>query len=307
MFVVAIVVFLPLAANYAKNWDQFMAPMNRVSLLGRWMENETAITGKPSWRILAEQIWIGAKAFTSQDLRAWYTPETPILRSFSAGFFLLGIALIAVEWRKPQNWLLLGWIGSFVLAGGLSESTPAAQRYIGAAPAAALVLGYSLAGTRERLTSVWKGGAKVLAVISLVIVILLAASDANFYFNDFSKRGDYAGANTAIAQHLATLLAARPEGTQVAFFGVPRMGYRSIPTLPYLAPHVIGIDMVQPLGSEENPHIEPGHVIFVFLPDHLEDLRALQVQYPTQPVVEVTGGDGDILYWYVEFEHYPQG
>ena len=307
MFLVAIVVVLPLAGNYAKHLDQFMAPMNRVSLLGRWLENEINITGKPGWRILADQIWISLQAFTSADLRAWYTPGTPILRSFAGGFFLLGVALMGVEWRKPQNWLLLLWLGVFVLAGGLSESTPAAQRYIGVAPAAALVLAYALAGISDRLATALKGGAKAFAAISLVIVILLAASDINFYFNDFSRRGDYAGANTAIAQHLATLLQERPAGTQVVFFGLPRMGFRSIPTLPYLAPHAVGMDMVQPLGSAENPAISPGPVIFVFLPDHESDLESLQGQFLGHPVRQALGATGDFLYWYVEFDDYPNG
>lgn len=305
MFLIAAVVFLPLAANYARQFDQFMAPMNRVSLLGRWLENETAITGKPGLRILGKQLWISLQAFTNADVRAWYTPGTPILRSFAAGFFLLGIAFIAVEWRKQQNWLVLFWLGIFVLAGGLSESTPAAQRYVGAAPAAALVVGYGLAGFSDQLATALKGGAKVFAVISFIIVILLAASDVNFYFNDFSQRGDYAGANTAVAQHLATLLQERPAGTQVAFFGLPRMGYRSIPTLPYLAPHAIGLDMMQPLGSPQNPPIDPGPVIFVFLPEHDGDLKALQTMFPDRPIQQALGAEGESLYWYVEFESYP--
>jgi len=307
MFIVAIVVVMPLAGNYAKHLDQFMAPTNRVSLLGRWLDNEMVITGQPGWRILTKELWISLQAFTNADLRAWYTPGTPILRSFAAGFFLLGVALISVEWRKMQHWLLLLWLGVFVLAGGLSESTPAAQRYSGAAPAAALVVGYALAGISGRLATALKRGSQAFAAISLAIAILLAASDINFYFNDFTNRGDYAGANTAIAQHLATYLKEKPAGIQVVFFGLPRMGYRSISTLPYLAPQAIGLDMVRPLGSAENPGINPGPTIFVFLPEHEADLMNLQALFPDHPIQQALGATGDFLYWYVEFEDYPSG
>ncbi len=305
MFLIAIVVFLPLAANYARHFDQFMAPMQRVSLLGPWLDNEMQITGQPAWRILANQLWLSLQAFTNTNLRHWYTPETPMLRSFAAGFFLLGIALIGLEWKKPQHWLLLMWLGVFVISGGMSESTPAAQRYIGAAPAAAIVLGYSLAGISDRLATALKRDAQVFATLSLIIVVLLAASDVNFYFNDFTNRGDYSGTNTAIADHLARFLQGKPDGTQVAFFGQPRMGYRSISTLPYLAPNAIGLDMGQPFGSAENPAINFGPVIFVFLPEHQSDLDLLKLQYPNVSVQEADGVTGEFLYWYVEFSDYP--
>ena len=307
MFLVAVVVFLPLAANYARHFDQFMAPMQRVSLLGEWLKNEVQNTGQPGWRILAGQLWVSLQAFTNTNLRHWYTPEVPMLRSFAAGFFLLGVALIGLEWRKPQHWLLLMWLGVFVVSGGMSESTPAAQRYIGAAPAAAIVLGYALAGIGDRLAAVLKQSAPVFTAISLALVILLAASDVNFYFNDFTPRGDYGGPNNGVAQHLADFLQSKPVGVQVAFFGVPRMGYRSIATLPYLAPHAVGLDFTQPLGSPENPEIIPGYVIFVFLPEHQGDLELLRFQYPDQRVQEAFGLTGEFLYWYVEFEDYPNG
>lgn len=305
MFLVAVVVFLPLAANYARHFDQFMAPMQRVSLLGPWLQNEVQITGQPAWRILANQLWLSVQAFTNTNLRHWYTPEAPMLRSFAAGFFLLGVALIGSELRKPQHWLLLMWLGVFVVSGGMSESTPAAQRYIGAAPAAAIVLSYALAGISARLAVALKRGAQAFAVISLIVVILLAASDVNFYFNDFTSRGDYAGTNTAIAQHLATYLQSKPAGTQVAFFGQPRMGYRSISTLPYLAPNAVGLDFGQPLGSADNPEIQPGSAVFVFLPEHQADLDTLRLQYPNATVYEAFGLTGQFLYWYVEFADYP--
>jgi 4-amino-4-deoxy-L-arabinose transferase-like glycosyltransferase len=305
MFLIAIVIFLPLAANYARHVDQFLAPMQRVSLLGPWLQNEEQITGQPGWRILASQLWVSLQAFTNTQLRHWYTPGVAMLRSFAAGFFLLGAALIGIEWRKPQNWLLLMWLGVFVVSGGMSESTPAAQRYIGAAPAAAIVLGYALAGISDRLTAALKQSAKAFTVISLAIVALLAADDLNFYFNDFTRRGDYAGTNTAIAQYLATYLQDKPAGMQVAFFGEPRMGYRSISTLPYLAPNAVGLDFSQPLGAVENPEIQPGPVVFVFLPEHAADLDILLFQYPNVAVHEVRGLADECLYWYVEFETYP--
>jgi hypothetical protein len=83
------------------------------------------------------------------------------------------------------------------------------------------------------------------------------------------------------------------------------MGYLSISSLPYLAPKAIGLDMGQPLGSAENPAINPGYVIFVFLPEHLSDLENLKALFPHQSIRQALGLNGDFLYWYVEFQDYP--
>ncbi len=305
MFLVAIVVFFPLAANYARHWDQFMAPMQRVSILGPWLQNEQQITGQPAWRILAHQLWLSMQAFTNTNLRHWYTPEVPMLRSFAAGFFLLGIALMAAEWRKPQHWLLALWLGAFTLSGALSESTPAAQRYIGVAPAAALVLGYLLSQVAERLANLWPTGKKALPAVALILAISLAASDINFYFRDFTPRGEYGGPNNAVAQYLANYLLTQPSGIQVAFFGQSRMGYLSISSLPYLAPAAKGLDMNQPWGSPENPALQAGPTVFVFLPEHETDVEALLSNYPQATVQKEFDLDGNLLYWYVELPNYP--
>ncbi len=305
LFLAAIVIFMPLAVNYGLHINEFLAPMQRVSLLGPWLQNEMANTGLPAWRILGAQLWQSVQSFTNANLRHWYTPEVPILRSFAAGFFLLGVILLAIDWRKPQNWLLALWLGIFTLSGGLSESTPAAQRYIGVAPAAALLLGFALNGIAERLTVFWPRAKKLLAASALVIVSLLALSDVNFYFSHFTPRGEYAGPNAAVAQRLANYLQDQPAGMQVAFWGQPRMGYLSISSIPYLAPQVIGMDMLQPLGSPENPQLVPGRVVFVFLPEHQSDVEALLSSYPQVEVKKQFDMNGELLYWYVELFSYP--
>lgn len=305
LFFAAIVIFLPLATNYALHVNEFLAPMQRVSLLGPWLENEMANTGQPAWRILGAQIWQSVQSFTNTNLRHWYTPEVPILRSFAAGFFLLGAFLLALDWRKPQTWLLALWLGAFTISGGLSESTPAAQRYIGVAPAVALVLGYSLNNITERLMVFWPRAKNLLAAAALATILLLTLSDINFYFRKFTPRGEYAGPNAAVAQHLANYLQDKPAGTQVAFFGQPRMGYYSISSISFLAPQVIGLDMVQSIGAPENPQLTPGPVVFVFLPENESAVENLLSLYPQVVVQKEFDMKGELLYWYVEMFSYP--
>jgi hypothetical protein len=228
-----------------------------------------------------------------------------MLRSFAAGFFLLGIVLLFAEWRKPQHLLLALWLGAFTLSGALSESTPAAQRYIGVAPAAALVLGYGLSAIRERLAALWPAAKKALPALAIAVTVLLAISDMNFYFRDFTPRGEYGGPNNAVAQHLADYLQKQPGAIQVAFFGQPRMGYLSISSLPYLAYKAEGVDMDASLGSAENPQLHAGPTLFVFLPEHEADVEFLLTSYPQATVQKQFDMDGNLLYWYVELPNYP--
>lgn len=299
MFLVMLIVFIPLLTNYIKDFDQFLAPMQRVSLIGSWLQNELQLTSQPAWQILANQVWLSIQGFTNTALRHWYTPGIPILQPAAAAFFLLGLVLMLLTWRRLQHWLVWLWLAAFTLSGGLSESTPAAQRYIGVVPAAALVIGYSLSQISKRLADVWIPAKRGLAVVAVLAALLLAAMDINFYFLDFTPRGEYAGENTAVAHHLATYLQTQPPGTQVAFFGAPRMGYRSISTLPYLAPSAIGIDMVLPFDAPENPDLASAPTIFVFLPENEIGVQELAGLYPGNQPRQEYGLNHQLLYWYV--------
>ncbi|MEX2161583.1 MAG: glycosyltransferase family 39 protein [Anaerolineales bacterium] len=304
MFLVVLVVFYPLLVNYLADLDQFAAPMQRVSLLGPWLENEQQITGLPGWQILGSQLWVSVQAFTNTNLRHWYTPEAPILLPAPAAFFLLGLVLMILQWRRPQHWLIVLWLAAFTVAGGLSESTPAAQRYIGAAPAAALVIGFSLNQISKHLAALWKPAKAGLAAGAIAVAVIIAAANVNFYFWDFTPRGEYSSDNTAVAQHLANYLRGKPPGTQVAFFGQPRMGYRSIATIPFLAPQAIGLDMQLPVDAADNPDLTPGPTVFVFLPENEVGIEELRAAYPQAAAKGEYGLQHRLLYWYVEIAAY---
>ena len=192
--------------------------------------------------------------------------------------------------------MLLIWIGSFILIGGLSVPVSAAQRYIAVLPACALVIGFALDEIGSLLETAWQKRRKWLSAASLAIIVTLSISDLYFYLATYTPVSSMGGVNTLVAQRLADCLQDKEE-IQVAFFGTPRMGYYSINSTAYLAPHVQGLNFNHPWGSDENPRLAAGPVMFVFLPGNEENLSRVIQDYPIGTKSIEVNVDGSILYW----------
>ena len=194
--------------------------------------------------------------------------------------FLLGVGLMLLKIKDNRNWLILSWLLVFAVSGALSESTPAAQRYVAAIPACAVVIGYGFNRMIELAVKIWEKRIKLITVIVLVCAMVVAVDDARFYFYDYTPRSDFGGYHGQIAQHLANTLKGYDSSWEVIFSGWPEMGYYSISSLPYLMPSITGIDIFKPWGDPENPVIKPGKYLFVFLPVRQEDFEACKAQFP---------------------------
>jgi 4-amino-4-deoxy-L-arabinose transferase-like glycosyltransferase len=306
MFGLGFVVFLPLAFFFIRHPADYMAPINRVTLLGPWLENEVKNTGHPAWQILAEQIKMGFEAYTQIPLRVWYAPGTPLIRMPEALFFWGGLLLLLRRYRDGQTWLLALWLIATGLTGGLSESTPAAQRYVAAAPVAVLVIAYALVEGGKWLLKFQPRFAVLAGPVAFVLAIGLSLADAQFYFSDYTPRtltdGSFGGDNTWVAHKLGFYLQSKSSDWQVFFFGVPRMGYLSIPSLPFLAQQITGFDVTQPWGSPDNPQPTSSHLIFVFLPGFDQDRGIVEANYPGGRWLQENMPDGRPLYWLYEYE-----
>lgn len=222
---------------------------------------------------------------------AWAIPSL-------GGLLLIVLALIdSVFARLPATrytWLLL-WIGAGVALGGLSESTPAAQRYILVAPAVALLVTLPLAEVTARFPQATHPK-RVLMVLGIIgILVTIAVLDLRFYFADYTPSLSYSDSNTEVAHNLGLFLydsRLEEQRVQVFFSGQPRMNWDSIATLPYLAPEAAFTDIAQPLTAL--PQWDPSRpAVFVFLPQNFEDLVWVQQTYPGGDTIDrpsVTGG-----------------
>jgi 4-amino-4-deoxy-L-arabinose transferase-like glycosyltransferase len=300
MLLVAMVVSLPLATFFLKHPDEFLAPFNRVSIWGDWMQVTVASTGLSAWQILAQQLGLSFLALFKVPLHFWYDPNVPLLRPLSASLFLIGTITLIARVRDSRFVLLGIWILAFVLTGALSESVPASQRYVAIAPALAICVGYGLSVLLHRLSGFWPGLLGVSFGIGLLAICLIGIDEINFYFYKYTPNSDLGGFNTLVAQRLADYLENKKENWSVLLYGSPNLGYDSIPSLRYRLPDVVGLDMVAPWGSSENPVPQGDHLIFVFLPNHEQDLQQVQSSLPGGKLIEEYGLNHQLLYWSYE-------
>ncbi len=307
MLLAALVVVLPLAWFFATHSVEFRAPMERVSILGEWLQNTVRDTGKPAWRVLGEQMATSFLAFTDVPLRAWYMPGTPLLRPAAAFLFYIGLAFLFFRIKDNRSWLLILWLGIFGATGAFSESTPAAQRYVAAAPAVMIIVALGvdeLITLTEKLLPKWHTWAyRVLMVLAL----LVALDDSRFYFFDYTPNSDFSGFHGQVAQHLANFLQDYDSSWEVIFVGWPDMGYYSISSLPFLAPQIKGVDYFQPWGSPDNPLPDYANVMFAFLPNHADELEQCQKQYPGGRLITAYSDRHEMLYYLYMLQGLPTG
>jgi 4-amino-4-deoxy-L-arabinose transferase-like glycosyltransferase len=297
MGLAATIPVIPLVMFYVRFPNEFLAPLSRFSVLGEWMKNELVITGDTVQAILLRQFSLGFQAFTATPLRHWYMPGTPILREVPAALFLAGLALMLLRLRDERIWLIGLWLAAFGAAGALSESTPASQRYVSVAPAVCLVVAYGVDTTGQYLVRLWPRLRKAIPAVSILLVAALAVDDLRFYFLEYTPNSQFGGDNGWVAQKLGSYLREFPDTTYVAFFGAPRMGFGSIPSLQYLAPQVDGTDMPYAWGSPENPPVSGRPLLYAFLPEREVELRAAMAALPDGELVQMTSPTGGPLVW----------
>ncbi|MEA2008265.1 MAG: glycosyltransferase family 39 protein, partial [Chloroflexota bacterium] len=296
MGLMTLVTFFPLARFFTHHPNDFFAPIARVSILGSWMDNEIRLTEKFPWQIVLKQLKLSFLGYTHMSLRHWYKPEVPILRSLPAALFFLGIAALLQKLRETSAYLLAMWLIIMGIMGGLSVEAPAAQRYMAVAPALAISVGLGLSALSTELSKVWKARAKLISVLAVLTIVLVSADELRFYFLEYTPRSDFGGDNGMVAQRLADYLQDKPSGYQVIFFGPSRMGYDSIRSLPYLAPHIIGITYNEPWGEDDIPKLTGDYLAFVFLPEHQSELEAVQVDYPLGKLLIEKNHNDQVLY-----------
>jgi 4-amino-4-deoxy-L-arabinose transferase-like glycosyltransferase len=298
MLFIAVIISLPLIWHYARNPNTFFEPMDRVALTSSWLKQEMINTGLPAWRVILKQVGLALGSYTYEPLRHWYTPEVPLLRPFAAALFLIGILILFLRRQKWHIVPLMLWLLAFMAIGGLSDSTPASQRYVAAAPVCALLVGYGLSESIELVGNVFNNNKRLVNILSIILVAILAVDELNFYFRVYTPHSviSQARSNPVLAQTLADYLETEPKNMQVVFFGFPIMGYYSIPSPQYLVPEITGIDINQSWSSADKSNITSKHLLFVFLPTNVDQMQPVQVDHPGGKLTSIQAADGELLY-----------
>ena len=289
----ALVVFLPLGLLFLDFPDDFQAPLQRVTVLGPWMDNEVLITGLSPLAIIGRQVGLTALGFTHAPLNLLYNPGAPLLLPGAATLFLIGLVWLLPNFDLRALLLLLP-LAAVVLLGGLSQSAPASQRYVICIVPVAIILAQPLARAAQWLAEAWPARRMLVAGVVGLALVMIATADLDYYFNDVYDSYVLGGGNTVTATAIATYLQGEADSAvQVYFFGFPRMGYRSLSTIPYLVPDLPAEDVDAPLTA---PPAWPltGQTLFLFLPERLSELEQVRAAYPAGRYRPVNRPDGTL-------------
>ena len=294
MGLVALVVFLPLGLFYLSHPNEFMAPMNRVSLSPQWFDVTSRDLGISKAALLWQQFKLNLLVYTDITFRTWYELRTPMLLTIPSIFFFLGIALLFLRKKFAQAWLIGNWLGWITLTGTLSLDSPAAQRFPAAAPAVALLVAFGLKACLDLFIHFWPSWKRVWTAGLVLLMAGIAWGEFQHYFLDYIPRSFY-DENTLTANTVAKYVQGKPAGTQVCMFAEPQMGFTSIASLPYLTPGIKG-DNCQFPATQDRPTPAAG-AVNVFMPHRAEDLDALRQAYPDGKFIEVPGIYRPVLIW----------
>ncbi|MBL8045449.1 MAG: glycosyltransferase family 39 protein [Anaerolineales bacterium] len=307
MLLAALVTLLPLGLFFIRFPDEFFGPMRAVGLTGQMIQEMAAQAQIPPWQFVAQNIFRGLMAFTVLSAQNWYVPQIPMLQDVASIFFYVGLLGLALRWRDSRTWLLGLWMLVFGFIGGLSESTPAGQRYVAAAPVIGLVAAYGVAWLIQLVADVMPSLNRWALPSLMVVAVWLASKDLTFYFleytpnSHFVSRYNFEKLGDTVAEYLAEYLPRVTPDWKVYFFGAPYMGFYSIPSLQYLSPQYQGEDMNYPWGDTRLPAIDTSKMIFVFLDQSLESLKAAQAAYPGGLLLSARNNVGQDYLWLYQY------
>ncbi len=290
----AVLTILPLAIYFAGHWAEFQAPLNRVTIIGERLDSMAIVEGLPPVVIVLRQMWLAALGFTQIPLRLLYDPGVPLLMSFAASLFLLGVAWSFLRFDGRSALLFLPLI-SVIFLSGFSQDPPASQRFILAMPAVAVLVARPLGLVGGWLRLLWRGGKVWVLGGTAVVLLWLALVDITFYFGDLYGSYVLGGTNTVVANDIAHYLQAEPVPPTVYFIGFPRMGYFSLSTIPYLAPEAEAVDVIEPITAPPTWAITDP-TLAIFLPERLSELPLVQQAYPQGAYEEVRDEENQLLY-----------
>ena len=265
-----------------------------MTIFNGWLEGQALQSDEPPLKIVWQQIVDSALGFTHLPLRDWYNPGSPLLLAGAAGLFLLGL-LWAITAANLGYLLLLLPLLAVVVLGGLSQNSPAAQRYIIAAPMAAILVAVPLAESARWLRQNWPRYSRFLLLGPILGMVWISASDLRYYFFEVYDNYVLGGVNTEVATSVAHFLEEKEPPQSVYFFGFPRMGYYSLSTIPYLVPEADARDVLEPITDWPEGELSRP-TTFVFLPERENELAYVRDAYPQGTYRQIRNENGLLLF-----------
>ncbi|MCS6848010.1 MAG: glycosyltransferase family 39 protein [Anaerolineae bacterium] len=289
MAFIAFVVFLPSGLYFRAHPDQFQAPAVRVSLLrpdwpergSNWFQYMARTTGRSVPEVMIGNLRDAALGLVWLPLRSWYAEAgKPVLLLAPAALALFGLGWLLVDFRNPNARYLLLVLAATIGIAAISESTPAGQRYVAGVIVAAACVGLGFALLGRLMADLLRLPNRYGYLLAVCALIAGCIADLNFYFREFAPVASRGDPNTQIATEVARRISAYPAGSQLYFFGAPRMTYQGFSTIKFVAPHVEGTDVLEPLAAPPDWTLDRPVTAFAFTPERATELEFVKRRYP---------------------------
>ena len=294
-FLVVAAPILGFALAHPNDWN---ARINQVGILqSGWLQAARQATGRSTAYLLANQFLRAAGAFhVFPDRSDFYGIQRPLLGFLPAVLATLGMAWALAHARERRYFLALLWFWAVIVTGGmLTENPPTSQRLVLASPAVALLVATGLeqpVHLARRLLWVHRRWADLLLGL---LLFGLVASGIRFYFGEYIPSGRYGSENGETATMIGHYAQGLDASYRAYFFGPPRLGW-GFGSMVFLAPQIVGQDVVDPLRAPPE-FVETGRdSTFIFLPERVEEMSWVQQSFPRGLVREFRDSKGRLRF-----------
>jgi len=285
------VVVLPLALFFVRHPLEFLAPMARISLFGRWWTLQTVHYGDPGWLVISEQVLKALLGFVTVPLTSIYAGQ-PILNPPLAALFLIGLVVLIKQRKEPDSLWLGLWLLGVVMAVIFSDKPPAGQRYVLSSGAVAIV---TAIGFNAVLSWIPRTVKNRTVIVKIFACLFLASAlwQTYHYFVIYPTRDALIDFNGLTVVEVANSLQ-ELEVQKAYFFVSPRMALASQEVIRFLTPTLSGED----IAHESHWQVEipdPDEYAFVFLPERESALDTVRACIPRGATHRITAPGGYLL------------
>ncbi|MCA9872168.1 MAG: glycosyltransferase family 39 protein [Anaerolineales bacterium] len=315
----ALLVALPQILFYAANPGVFMDRFQSYGILSGqtgWLAQEAISTGRSQLALFGEQMQRALLAFNAAgDVSPAYRPGVPLLSTIPAILLALGVMVALLHWRQARYALLLAALGITLLFGGaLLLETPSSHRLVLLAPLLSLLAALGLVALGRWALALRPGGndddgrPDWLIPALLIVAMLLSLNEMFFYYGRYRLAYTFGDRNTEVAQGIADYLNTLDGANATAYFYGPPGMYVSFPTIPFLATgfhenqNLFDVPPADAAGEFTLPQPASGSLAFIFLPERIDELGAVEEMAGNGRFFSFPGHHADPLFYVYEVE-----
>ena len=302
--IVALTCFMPLLLLYLAHPDELFFTASRVSMLvPGWIEPAAAALGTTPLGLVLEQTWVTALGLSAAELQGvYYGSGAPLLFGLSVPFFYLGLLYCLWRIRDARFSLPLLTLGITFIIGGLSIQAPNAQRMLLLPPVLAMLVVLPLDRAAGWISARSRRLGAAAAVVAFGLVLAMSVQNLVQLFERYFPEEVYGSLNGEVTMEMVDILRDETPQWPVFFIGGDRMSFNSIPSLPYLLPDVVGLDLEYPYDL---PVIEPGpgrELLFFILPGQSRAMDIIHERYAPGEESARYNRQGQLLFYLYRFE-----